>query len=552
MEHGMATDPSSPRDQVPVSSDRLCESLSTRPTVEAVANAASLLLCLRDLREFDRLCALADLVCRLRPDDAKARRLYAQGLIETGRLAAAVDVLEAAKHRYGEEHSEYAEFEGLLGRAYKQLFMDTVDPRGTWASSFIKRSFDEYGGAYARDRAKDFWHGINLGALAHVADLRGVALHGRSAGEYTTELLTALEAIEPTKRDQWWYATKAEAHAAQGEWEASEQALRTYIDHAETTPFMLASTLRQLRDLWSIQREPRGARLLQMLEATLMSRPTPGAVLKMGSPHLLEMRALEPKNDAMLQRLVGPQGFETIKWYRKGLKRAESVAAVTERLGLRFGTGFAVRAGDVCITPGDEVLLLTNFHVLNSAGLGGRKDFGNVEVVFEAISEETITFAVRCVVAESNSDDGLDYALFRLAGPVERLQPLDLSTYMEAPDSKARVYVIGYPLGDVMQFSLQDNVLLDHECEPTGKPPNPARRRVQYSASTEKGNSGSPVFDKKRDCIALHHAGGKRNPREERYGIPRLNGQSTAWEANQGIWIGSIQNDVKAKKVKLT
>jgi hypothetical protein len=204
------------------------------------------------------------------------------------------------------------------------------------------------------------------------------------------------------------------------------------------------------------------------------------------------------------------------------------------------------------VTPGDEMLLLTNFHVLNSAGLGGRTDFGNVEVVFEAIAETPLKLMVDSVVAESNSDVGLDYALFRLKGSTERLRPLDLTRFISAPDQKARVYVIGYPLGDVMQFSLQNNLLLDHECEPTGKPPNPARRRVQYSASTEKGNSGSPVFDDKWDCIALHHAGGKRSLREERYGIARLNGLNTAWEANEGIWIGSIVDDIKAKQIKLT
>jgi hypothetical protein len=548
----MAIENSAPStDSVPARADRLCEFLRTRPTAEAVDEAAALLLSLRDLREFDRLCALADLVCRLRKDNAKARRLYAQGLIETGRLAAAADMLEAAKQRYGEGHAEYAEFEGLLGRAYKQLFMDTVDPQDTWASCFIKRSFAEYSAAYARDPARNFWHGINLGALAHVANLRGVALDGQSANAYTSELLAALQTVAPEGRDQWWNATKAEAHAARGEWETSEETLRAYIDDPRTTPFMLAATLRQLRDLWAIQREPRGARLLQMLEAMLMTRPTPGAVLKMGAPHLVEMRTLEPEDDAQPDRLVGPKGFETLTWYRTGLERAAAVAAITERLGLRFGTGFAVRAEDFGVKPSDEVLLLTNFHVLNSAGLGGRTDFGNVEVVFEAVAAETLRYSVRAVVTESNADNGLDYALLRLAGAIERLRPLPVSRWMAPSDSKTRVYVIGYPLGDVMQFSLQHNTLLDHECEPTGKPPNPNRRRVQYSASTEKGNSGSPVFDRNWDCIALHHAGGKRNPREEQYGIPKLNGLSTAWEANEGIWIGSIQDDVKAKKVTL-
>jgi hypothetical protein len=540
--------PPPPPEQVLARADQFRELLASQPTVELVDEAAALLVKLRDLLEFDRLCALAELVCRLRSDDAKARRLYAQGLIETRRLTAAIDLLDAAKQRFGMGNSEYSEFEGLLGRAYKQQFMDTADPQGIWASMFIERAMEAYRGAYTRDPARNFWHGINLGALAHAAKLRGVPVPGPAATDYTAQLLATLESIDPAKRDQWWYATKAEAHASQREWMEGENALRSYLEHKETTPFMIASTLRQLRDLWAIQNEEQGARLLQMLEAALMTRPTPGAVLRMGAPHLLEMRELQPREDAQLQRMMGPKGFETLKWYRTGLKRAAAVAAITERLGLRFGTGFAVRAKDFGVEPGDEVLLLTNFHVLNSAGLGGCKDFGNVEVVFEAIAEAPVTCSVRAVVAESNADDGLDYALLRLGGADGQLRPLDISRYIQAANSKARVYVIGYPLGDVMQFSLQDNVLLDHECEPTGKPPNPARRRVQYSASTEKGSSGSPVFNYYWDCIALHHAGGKSTPGAESYGIPKLNGSMTAWEANEGIWIGSIVDDATKKR----
>lgn len=213
-----------------------------------------------------------------------------------------------------------------------------------------------------------------------------------------------------------------------------------------------------------------------------MSRPTPGAVLNMGAPHLLEMRALEPKNDAQLQRLVGPRGFETLKWYRTGLERASAVAAVTERLGLRFGTGFAVRAEDFGVVPGDEVLLLTNFHVLNSAGLGGRRDFGNVEVVFDAIDEEPLKYSVGAVVAESDADGGLDYALLRLSGATERLRPLPISLWIASAGSNARVYVIGYPLGDVMQFSLQDQcpprprVRTHREAAKSGQAPRAVQR----------------------------------------------------------------------------
>jgi hypothetical protein len=59
------------------------------------------------------------------------------------------------------------------------------------------------------------------------------------------------------------------------------------------------------------------------------------------------------------------------------------------------------------------------------------------------------------------------------------------------------------------------------------------------------------VFDGQWDCIALHHAGGKSAPGVDAYGIPKLNGSMTAWEANEGIWIGSIVDDVTGKRVKL-
>lgn len=530
--------------------EQLCQRLLAKPTVEEIEEATSLLIDLRNLREFNLLCDLAELVCRFRLDDAKSRRLYAQGLIETHRLSAAIEFLNGAKQHFGEQHPESAEFDGLIGRAYKQLLIDTVSQDRASSKLFIELAIGAYQKPFDQNRTKHFWHGINIAALAQTAKNRGVSLSSDSPDKYADEVLSNLNNINELDRDQWWYATKAEAHIAKEEWQAAEQAIRSYLDHPDTTPFMLASTLRQFHQLWGIQDKDKGARLLQMLEATLMSRPTPGAVLHMESQHLIKMRELQPIDNAQLQRVIAYGGFETLEWYRTGLDRAAGVAAITERLGLRFGTGFAVQAKDFGVEPPSEILLLTNFHVLNSAGLDGQADFENVEVVFEAVSSQPLKLTIKSILAESDAVNGLDYALFRINESAEAIKPLRLTTKISAFDSKARVYVIGHPKGNVMQFSLQDNVLLDHECDPTGKPPNPLRRRVHYSASTEEGSSGSPVFNDKWDCIALHHAGGKR--KDGSYGIQGLNGKIAYVEANEGIWIGSVQNDVKSKTISLT
>ena len=59
---------------------------------------------------------------------------------------------------------------------------------------------------------------------------------------------------------------------------------------------------------------------------------------------------------------------------------------------------------------------------------------------------------------------------------------------------------------------------------------------MHYRAPTEKGSSGSPIFNASPwQVVALHHAGGR--PEE--------------WPANEGIWIPSITDFVPTCKMKL-
>src|ERR1700737_4300161 len=87
--------------------DVLSQLLGARPTPQEIDETILLLPKLRDWREFTRLCDLAELVCRFRLNDVAIRRLYAQGLIETKRLALAVDFLEGTLKHINSSHVEY-------------------------------------------------------------------------------------------------------------------------------------------------------------------------------------------------------------------------------------------------------------------------------------------------------------------------------------------------------------------------------------------------------------------------------------------------------------
>ncbi|MBK7539584.1 MAG: trypsin-like peptidase domain-containing protein, partial [Myxococcales bacterium] len=94
---------------------------------------------------------------------------------------------------------------------------------------------------------------------------------------------------------------------------------------------------------------------------------------------------------------------------------------------------------------------------------------------------------------------------------------------------RQRVYVIGYPLGGQLSFSIHDSIWLDYE-DP----------QLHYRTPTESGSSGSPVFDE-RDwkVVALHRAGG--------HGVSRLNGRKGTYQANVGVSIRAIRDALNAK-----
>jgi hypothetical protein len=189
-----------------------------------------------------------------------------------------------------------------------------------------------------------------------------------------------------------------------------------------------------------------------------------------------------------LQAVLGTEGTRTYRWWRTGLDRAVGVAAVRATLGGRIGTGFLVRGADLGLPAGDELLVLTNAHVINPLGATPGIRPEDAEVVFEAADGQG-PFPVSEIVWTSPIE-AHDATLVRLARPVIGIPPLPIARALPMLDEGPRVYVIGHPGGRDLAFSFQDNEPIDHEGRPQG---NLLFRTCAASTTARRPKAAVPV-----------------------------------------------------------
>lgn len=523
-----------------LSLDRLREEAARAQTVLAgtctaaeLSSAKALVETLRNRRDYDTMGRLAEAVSRVDPKDAKNRRLYAQYLIDTGKATAAIDMLRPLAQRLPKSDPESGEAAGLLGRAYKQIFFDAGDKTTSGAREALKQAIATYRGPWEADPARNAWHGVNLVALLTRA--RGIGLRvamDLQPREVAKQVVAALEGTPEERRDEWFLPTLAEASLGLGDWAVVERSIQAYAAATNAKAFLIASTLRQFTQVWDLARgaDPRGRALVDILQARLLQLQ--GGELKLAPAELQGLAARPEPDRGQLEAVLGRTGPQTYRWLMTGIQRARSVCSVRQRLGGRVGTGFVVRAGDLGRSPPEELLVLTNFHVVNANGASPGIRPEEAEVALEA-ADEGKTYAV-AEILWSSPPERHDASLLRIQPAPEGVEALPLATSLPVLDDEARVYVIGHPGGRDLAFSFQDNELLDHEGPPAGQPPIPGVCRVHYRAPTEGGSSGSPVFNASLwQVIALHHKGGK-------LGMPRLNAKEGSYAANEGISMRSI------------
>lgn len=549
------------KNAVKVSCGNLITYLLQHDTDMPPAKAEEILQRLRNVRMFRQMSVLADAFIQTGRGTYKIWRQYAQALIDTDNYTASIAVLKqmaadtaAAAATDEVAAMEYAEAQGLLGKVYKQLYVKADNPANPASVGYITSAVDIYYTAYTSDN-NNLWHGINAVALLERARRDRVSIpNAPDARVMAQQILTKIErryAVE--KADAWDFATAAEACIALNKPDEALKWMSGYVRMPYCSAFALASTLRQLEELWQLHLGVAMGRLiLPLLRAELLNRN--GGDVLLNIAELRNQQALdnsisikykslivadENRNVNMdLEKVFGTDSFQSYRWYMTGAERCMAVARIGTDVTKGYGSGFLLKGNTFHESWGDQLLLITNAHVIGDESKALRVE--EAIVTFEALDQHSI-FRDLVIVWSSPSAE-LDATILRFSEADEaRLQALTKSLQLypasrylpvvEDPPTQ-NIYIIGHPNGGTLQLSLQDNLLIDHEAP-----------RIHYRIPTDGGSSGSPVFNRQWELIGLHHAGSKETP--------CLNGKQGVYEANEGIWIQSIKAAVNEALFKV-
>lgn len=252
--------------------------------------------------------------------------------------------------------------------------------------------------------------------------------------------------------------------------------------------------------------------------------------------------AFEPVvgDQAELELIVNSEdNFLDIDMLAGAMYSAQAVGRIERPSGRALGTGFLV---------GPD-LVLTNFHVFKS------KDMLSSAVIrfdYQATADGATTpgraYEFMPDLYVSSPDKELDFALVRVKGePLgeRKMGPEDEGlSYQEllrrgrhrgylllAPRAiveRERVNIIQHPNGNPQKVVLTQNYVLA-DMMPT---------RVHYLADTLPGSSGSPVFSRHWEVIALHHSGGAHPPIQASNSLQQL--LKGVYKFNEGIPMRAI------------
>jgi len=447
-------------------------------------------------------------------------KFLVQALIDSDRLAQAEQVIAPLLQEVPPEDPEHLELEGLRGRIAKQRYINDSQNDRAQPNDLLE-AIDRYLTAYETNPARPTWHGINAVALLARAERDGMG-HPEVArlSEIAGTILKRIQrSWDSGDTDFWNCATASEAALALGQQDKAELWLYRYLADQDLPFFAIASTLRQYREVWNLSpRTLPGSVLLPLLERKLAEA---------GQMLVPLENARTGTDGADFEKVFGKASFLSFGKYSLGIERAKAVARVEDQQGDPQGTGFLVRGADLGpkFALYDQVLL-TNAHVISDSDPKAALSPDKARCTFYGLTSGQGGTPATATVKEllcSSPPSELDTSIVSLEGIAGGVEPCPLARALPKPGPDSKIFIIGYPQGGGLSFSLFDSELLAYE--ETGP-------KMHYRTPTEPGSSGSPVFNSNWELVAIHHSGASD--------MKRLDGPGT-YEANEGIKILSLK-----------
>lgn len=241
----------------------------------------------------------------------------------------------------------------------------------------------------------------------------------------------------------------------------------------------------------------------------------------------------EIRTELSLEAVIGKDSRLPVSFLARGVECSRAVCLVEAsgidyrgRAGSWVGTGFIVGPN----------LLITNFHVLNSADVADAAtaifDF-HIDHEGRPAPTRSYRLAPHKLFLTSPVGGGLDYSFVWVDGdPQDDYGAIEMFRGAFTADENMRANIVQHPNGTRKKVALQDNHTIVQYDEAL----------LHYITDTEGGSSGSPVFDNDWRLIALHHAS-RRNTQN----LCPPGSESAPRRLNEGIKISAIALDLELR-----
>jgi V8-like Glu-specific endopeptidase len=184
------------------------------------------------------------------------------------------------------------------------------------------------------------------------------------------------------------------------------------------------------------------------------------------------------------EKIFGENTLRDVRLLELALVASRAVVRIRAAAGV--GSGFLVGTD----------LIMTNNHVIPS----NNNPSENLVVFNYQLDRQGKPAIVQAVGVTSkglfHTNETLDYTVLTIDRVPEGVEPLTLTR--KPVKRNERVNIIQHPFGHYKKISMQNNFVAYVDA-----------RTIQYLTATERGSSGSPVFNDDFKVVGIHHSGGE-------------------------------------------